>query len=109
MDVLARAIGHTLLAVSAFTILAHGRTGSQAKQSQAWTARLMHHDGGRWLAGVLVLVAAVTFEPSKARGLDAALRSLRDAPAGPAILSVVAVGLVLFGLFGFCEARWRRT
>jgi uncharacterized BrkB/YihY/UPF0761 family membrane protein len=60
-------------------------------------------------AGVLVLVAAVTFDPKKARGLDQALRSLRDAPAGPALLCVVAIGLVLFGFYTYCEARWRRV
>jgi hypothetical protein len=25
------------------------------------------------------------------------------------LLLVVALGLVMFGLFGLCEARWRRT
>lgn len=59
------------------------------------------------VAGVLVLIAAVQFDPAKARGIDGALRALRDAPAGPWVLGVIAVGLVMFGLFGFCEARWR--
>jgi hypothetical protein len=160
-------LGYTLLAISAFSILAEGNSGSQAKQNQALTARVMHHDGGRWLigivgvviaivgivvgyqaltrsfekyfkkgemsagayrltvalgviggvarglvattAGVLVLVAAVTFDPKKARGLDQALRAVRDAPAGPALLCIVAIGLVLFGLYTYCEARWRRV
>jgi uncharacterized BrkB/YihY/UPF0761 family membrane protein len=164
---LARGIGYTLLAISAFTVLAQGGGGSQAKQNQALTARIMHHEGGRWLigvvgvviavvgivlgyqglsrsfekqfkksemspaayrltivlgvvgglarglvvatAGVLVVVAAVTFDPKKARGLDQALRALRDAPAGPALLCIVAIGLVLFGLYTYCEARWRRV
>ena len=60
-------------------------------------------------SGVLVVAAAVTFDPQKARGLDQALRSLRDAPAGPALLCIVAIGLVLFGLYTYCEARWRRV
>ena len=164
---LARGIGYTLLAVSAFTVLVQGSGGSQAKQNEALTARVMHHDGGRWLiglvgiviavvglvlgyqglsrsfekqfkkgemsrgayrltvalgvvggvarglvvttAGVFVVVAAVTFDPKKARGLDQALRALRDAPAGPALLCIVAIGLVLFGLYTYCEARWRRV
>ena len=61
------------------------------------------------LAGVFVIQAAWDYEPRKAAGLDGALRSLRDTPAGPWLLGAVALGLVLFGLYGFAEARWRRT
>ncbi|MGH8861394.1 MAG: DUF1206 domain-containing protein [Jatrophihabitantaceae bacterium] len=61
------------------------------------------------VTGVLIVTAAVQFEPAKARGIDGALRALRDTPAGPWLLVVIAVGLVMFGLFGLCEARWRRT
>jgi hypothetical protein len=61
------------------------------------------------VAGVLVVVAAVQFDPKKARGIDGALRALRDTPAGPWLLVVVAAGVVMFGLFGLCEARWRRV
>lgn len=61
------------------------------------------------LAGVFVVQAAWSYEPKKAGGLDRALRSLRDTPAGPWLLGVVALGLVLFGLYGLAEARWRRT
>jgi hypothetical protein len=61
------------------------------------------------LVGVFIVVAAVQYEPSKARGIDGALRALRDTPAGPVLLVAVAAGLVMFGLYGFCEARWRRT
>ncbi len=61
------------------------------------------------VTGVLLVVAAVQFDPSKARGIDGALQTLRSTPVGPWLLLVVAVGLVMFGLFGLCEARWRRT
>ncbi len=61
------------------------------------------------VAGVLLVIAAVQFDPGKARGIDEALRTLRDTPAGPWLLLVVALGLVMFGLFGLCEARWRKT
>ncbi|WP_337523481.1 DUF1206 domain-containing protein [Streptomyces sp. SS] len=30
-------------------------------------------------------------------------------PAGPALLIAAAVGLLLFGLYSFCEARWRKA
>ena len=61
------------------------------------------------LAGIFVIQAAWDYQPNKAGGLDRALRSLRDAPAGPWLLGTVALGLVLFGLYGLAEARWRRT
>ena len=60
-------------------------------------------------AGVLVLVAAVQFEPKKARGFDEALRTLRDTPFGPWLLGLVAAGLLAFGLYGLAEARYHQT
>ncbi len=61
------------------------------------------------LVGLLVVVAAVRFEPSKAGGLDEALKTLRDQPYGPYLLGVTALGLIAFGLYGLCEARFRRV
>ena len=61
------------------------------------------------LAGVFVIQAAWDYQPSKAAGLDGALRSLRDTRVGPWLLGAVALGLVAFGLYGFAEARWRRS
>ncbi|MGV9573181.1 DUF1206 domain-containing protein, partial [Streptomyces nigra] len=45
----------------------------------------------------------------RAKGLDDTLRSLAETPLGPWLLVCVAVGLVLFGLFSFALARWRRV
>jgi uncharacterized BrkB/YihY/UPF0761 family membrane protein len=61
------------------------------------------------LAGALVVDAAVTFDSAKARGLDEALQTLRDRPYGPFLLAVAALGLLVFGLYGMCEARWRNV
>lgn len=61
------------------------------------------------LAGIFVLQAAITFDPDKAGGLDATLRAFADTPAGPWLLAVVALGLLLFAGYCFGEARWRRT
>ncbi|HEX3713407.1 MAG TPA: DUF1206 domain-containing protein [Trebonia sp.] len=61
------------------------------------------------LAGVLVIVAAVTHKASKSGGVDTALRTLRDQPFGVALMLLAALGLVIFGVYGLCEARWRKV
>jgi hypothetical protein len=61
------------------------------------------------LAGVLVIEAAVTYHPSKAGGIDKALLTLRSQPFGEFLLILAALGLIIFGVYGLCEARWRRV
>jgi len=61
------------------------------------------------VVGVLVVVAAIRFEPSKAGGLDAALKTLRDRNDGAVILTAIAVGLMAFGVYGLLEAKYRRV
>jgi hypothetical protein len=61
------------------------------------------------LAGVLVVDAAVTYKPSKAGGIDKALLTLRNQPFGEFLLIIAALGLIIFGVYGLCEARWRRV
>ncbi|WP_308164361.1 DUF1206 domain-containing protein [Nonomuraea sediminis] len=61
------------------------------------------------LAGVFVVEAAITFDPGKAGGIDQTLRAFARTPAGPWLLAVVAMGVVLFACYCFGEARWRRT
>jgi hypothetical protein len=60
------------------------------------------------LVGLLVVVAAVTFDPDKARGMDAALRQVAAQPYGPWLLSLMALGLMCFGAYSFAESRYRR-
>ncbi|MEV7416223.1 DUF1206 domain-containing protein [Streptomyces sp. NPDC089919] len=59
-------------------------------------------------AGVFVCYAAVSYDPGKAKGLDDTLRTFAQTPAGPWLLVAVAVGLLLFGLFSWAQAAWRR-
>jgi uncharacterized protein DUF1206 len=61
------------------------------------------------LAGVLVIEAAVNYQPAKAGGIDKALTTLRNQPFGEFLLILAALGLVIFGVYGLCEARWRRV
>jgi hypothetical protein len=60
------------------------------------------------LVGILVVVAAVTFDPDKARGMDAALRQVAAQPYGPWLLGPMALGLMCFGAYSLAEARYRR-
>jgi len=60
------------------------------------------------LVGVFVISAAVTFDPRKARGLDAALRTLADRPYGPYLLGAVALGLVCYGAYLLVETVYRK-
>lgn len=59
-------------------------------------------------AGVFLVAAAAKAQPGQAKGVDSALRALAQTPLGPWLLILVAIGLVMFGLFSCCEARWRR-
>ena len=61
------------------------------------------------LAGVLVIDAAATYKPAKAGGIDRALLTLRDQPFGQVLLILAALGLIIFGIYGLCEARWRKV
>lgn len=61
------------------------------------------------LAGVLVIEAAVTYQPAKAGGIDKALLTLRNQPFGEFLLILAALGLVVFGIYGLFEARWRKV
>ena len=60
------------------------------------------------LAGVggLLVWAAVTFDPSKAQGLDGALHGVLDLPFGRILLTLIAVGIAAFGAFCFVRARY---
>jgi hypothetical protein len=59
------------------------------------------------VAGAFLIDAAVSFDPQQAQGLDGSLRKTAATPLGPWLLFAVALGLVIFGLYSWCEARWR--
>ncbi|WP_327350943.1 DUF1206 domain-containing protein [Streptomyces sp. NBC_01304] len=61
------------------------------------------------VAGAFAVAAAVQQEPGKAKGLDDTLRSFTETPAGPWLLSLVALGLAAFGVFSWASARWRKV
>lgn len=56
-------------------------------------------------AGVLVIVATLQADPAKATGLDAAVKTLGQAPFGKVLLVLAAVGIAAFGIYNFVRAR----
>lgn len=58
------------------------------------------------LVGIFVLRAAVQFDPQESKGLDAALQEVASQPLGTALLTLVALGLVLFGVYAIVRARY---
>jgi hypothetical protein len=61
------------------------------------------------ITGVLVVIAAVKYDPSKARGLDAALKTLTGHSYGPWLLVLIALGIAAFGVFCFVQAKYRKV
>ncbi|MER7460081.1 DUF1206 domain-containing protein [Micromonospora sp. NPDC126480] len=61
------------------------------------------------ITGLLVVLAAVNYDPEKARGLDTALRTLRDQSYGPVLLVLVALGIAAFGVYCFLQSRYRKV
>ena len=59
--------------------------------------------------GVLVMIAAVQYDPDKAKGLDGALKTLAGEPYGRWLLGFIALGLLAYGVYGLAEAKLRRV
>lgn len=60
------------------------------------------------LIGVFLVDAAVRFDPHKAKGLDAALKTVAHQPFGSVLLWVAVAALLSYAVWSFCEARYRR-
>ncbi|MEA2354484.1 MAG: hypothetical protein QOD61_613 [Solirubrobacteraceae bacterium] len=60
------------------------------------------------LIGYFLLRTAIDFDPSRAVGIDGALRELARQPYGSWLLGVVAAGLMIFALASLADARYRR-
>lgn len=61
------------------------------------------------IAGILFTVAAVTYDPEKARGLDATLQTLRDQAYGTALLVLMALGVAAYAAFCVVQAKYRKV
>lgn len=57
------------------------------------------------IVGLLFIWAALSANPERAGGLDAALGTIRSQPFGPVLLVAMAAGFACFGLFCFAWAK----
>ena len=53
--------------------------------------------------------AAVSHNAAESGGIDKTLLTLRDQPFGEFLMLLAALGLLVFGVYGLCEARWRKV
>ncbi|MFC0527401.1 DUF1206 domain-containing protein [Phytohabitans kaempferiae] len=61
------------------------------------------------IAGILFAVAAFTYDPEKARGLDATLHTLREQTYGTVLLVAMAVGIAAYAGFCLVQAKYREV
>lgn len=61
------------------------------------------------VVGFFFLVAAVQADPDKAQGLDGALKTVKDQPFGPFLLTLVAIGIAAYGVYSFARSRYARV
>lgn len=59
-------------------------------------------------AGILVVVATLQADPAKASGLDAAVKTLGEAPFGKFLLVLAGLGIAAFGAYSFVRSRYGR-
>lgn len=60
------------------------------------------------IIGVLVAWASLSHDANRAAGLDAAFRTVKNQPAGPFLLTVLAVGIACYGIYCFGWSRRAR-
>jgi uncharacterized protein DUF1206 len=82
----------------------HGGTGVTAVGVAGYVAKGVVLVG----AGILVIIATLQADPSKATGFDAAVKALGHAPFGKVLLIVAAVGIAAFGAYSFVRSRYGR-
>ncbi|GIH05614.1 hypothetical protein Rhe02_36810 [Rhizocola hellebori] len=129
-DLLTRPNGQTIVLLAGFALaifgialviygfqkqfMHHLRTGKMSadlKRTMRWLgiAGYVAKGVAYGVAGALLMVAARSFDPAKARGLDAALRTLAAQPYGRLLLAVIAAGLAAFGVFCLLQSRYRKV
>ena len=60
------------------------------------------------MVGFFLLLTALNNDPSQAKGIDGVLAALLTQPYGPALLAIVALGLIAFGIYSAMSGFWLR-
>ncbi|MEV6301646.1 DUF1206 domain-containing protein [Actinoplanes sp. NPDC051861] len=60
------------------------------------------------IAGMLFVIAGVNYDTEKARGLDAALKTLAGYSWGVWLLVLIAAGIAAFGVYCMAQAKYRK-
>ena len=60
------------------------------------------------LIGLFVLKAAIQFDAKQAVGIDGALARLHQHAYGTPALVIVAIGLIIFGVYSIADSRFRK-
>ena len=60
------------------------------------------------LLGVLLVGAAIDYDPNQAAGIDGTLRTIADRAYGQVLLFLTALALFAFAAYSLIEARYRR-
>lgn len=110
-------VGAVIVAVGLFHVVKGTRAGfleDLREHPHRWvlrTARVGYLGKGVALGAVggLFAAAALTHDPQEAGGLDDALHRLLGLPAGPVLVSAIAVGFACYGVYSFARARYARV
>jgi hypothetical protein len=83
---------------------------AQEVQTATWLGKAGYAARGVVFAviGLIILQAELAGGAQPAKGIDGALAALAHAPYGTIVLGVVALGLILFGLYSGMCAKWTR-
>lgn len=86
------------------------RCGPRMGRWAAWLGRSGYFGRGVAFlpAGGFLLLAGLNARSAEAQGMGGALQWFEQAPYGSALMVLIALGLVAFGLFAMVEARYRR-
>lgn len=60
------------------------------------------------IIGGFLILSAVYYKPTEARGLEGVFDTLAQQPYGPWLMGVVASGLIAYGIYMLVESRYRR-
>ncbi|WP_182355108.1 DUF1206 domain-containing protein [Flaviflexus huanghaiensis] len=58
--------------------------------------------------GIMVMWAAISADPDKARGMDAAFDEMRSLPAGGILLAAIGIGFLMFGVYSGLRAKYQQ-